>query len=89
MLVGESGLASVKLSDLGMSRVLSSSYYRKTARYKVGAVDDEQSAVLRCVQVPVKWMAPESIFDARYSSASDVWSFGVLGWEVFMLGEEP
>ena len=40
VLVGESGLASVKLSDLGMSRVLSSSYYRKTARYKVGENDD-------------------------------------------------
>jgi serine/threonine protein kinase len=47
------------------------------------------AGLLMSVQVPVKWMAPESIFDARYSSASDVWSFGVMAWEVFSFGEEP
>lgn len=37
----------------------------------------------------MKWMAPESICDRKYSSASDVWSFGVLCWETFSLGEVP
>ena len=34
-------------------------------------------------------MAPESIIDRKYSSASDVWSFGVMAWEVFSFGERP
>jgi serine/threonine protein kinase len=41
------------------------------------------------MQVPVKWMAPESILERRYTSMSDVWSFGVLCWEVFSRGKAP
>ena len=40
-------------------------------------------------KVPVKWMAPESVIDRKYSSASDVWSFGVFCWEVFEHGKTP
>ena len=34
-------------------------------------------------------MAPESILERYYSSASDVWSYGVLCWEVFSFGDTP
>ena len=67
VLVGINGLGSVKLNDFGLSRTLTTSnYYKKTSNDKI----------------PVKWMAPESVFERVYSTKSDVWSFGVLCWEV-------
>lgn len=62
-----------KVADFGLSREVSSSndYYRKLG-----------SAVL-----PVRWMAPESLSTGKFDAASDVWSFGVLVFEVFSFGK--
>lgn len=38
---------------------------------------------------PVKWYAPECINYFKFSSKSDVWSFGVLMWEAFSYGQKP
>ncbi|XP_052741513.1 proto-oncogene tyrosine-protein kinase receptor Ret-like [Bicyclus anynana] len=39
--------------------------------------------------VPLRWLAPEAIFNAKYCSASDVWAFAVLLWEIATLGGFP
>uniref|UniRef100_A0AAR2IUA2 Tyrosine-protein kinase receptor n=1 Tax=Pygocentrus nattereri TaxID=42514 RepID=A0AAR2IUA2_PYGNA len=72
----------VKIGDFGMSRdIYSTDYYR--------------SGEGRCVWVgghtmlPIRWMPPESIMYRKFSTESDVWSFGVILWEIFTYGKQP
>jgi serine/threonine protein kinase len=39
--------------------------------------------------IPVRWMAPESIERRIYSSESDVFSFGIVLWEIYTFGKTP
>ncbi|XP_015265874.1 PREDICTED: tyrosine-protein kinase Fes/Fps [Gekko japonicus] len=64
----------LKISDFGMSRQEEDGIYSSTGGMK---------------QIPVKWTAPEALNYGRYSSESDVWSFGILLWEAFSLGATP
>ncbi|XP_068131364.1 tyrosine-protein kinase Fes/Fps isoform X2 [Hyperolius riggenbachi] len=64
----------LKISDFGMSREEADGVYASTGGMK---------------QIPVKWTAPEALNYGRYSSESDVWSFGILLWEAFSLGSVP
>lgn len=53
-------------------------------------IDNDSNYVVRGnVRLPVKWMAPESIFQGMYTMKSDVWAYGILLWEIFSLGVTP
>ncbi|XP_035216226.1 proto-oncogene tyrosine-protein kinase receptor Ret-like [Stegodyphus dumicola] len=63
-----------KISDFGLSRdVYEGETYLKKSKGRV----------------PVKWMAIESLEDQIYTSKSDVWSFGIVMWEIMMQGATP
>ena len=51
-------------------------------------VDDEYTAS-EGTKFPIKWAAPEVITHARFSSKSDVWSYGILMWELWTGGKTP
>uniref|UniRef100_A0A8C5W4D6 Tyrosine-protein kinase n=1 Tax=Microcebus murinus TaxID=30608 RepID=A0A8C5W4D6_MICMU len=63
----------VKISDFGMTRYVLDDEYISSSGAKF----------------PVKWSPPEVFHFNKYSSKSDVWSFGVLMWEVFTEGKMP
>ena len=39
--------------------------------------------------LPIRWMPPESVLYRKFSIESDVWSFGVVLWEIFSYGRQP
>ena len=64
----------VKIGDFGMSRRLQSrDYYRKGGD----------------ILLPVRWMAPECIHDGIFTISGDIWSFGVLLWEIWTYANLP
>lgn len=64
----------VKVGDFGMARdIYTTDYYRKASKGLL----------------PVRWMAPESLADGVFTTDSDVWSYGIVLWEIATLAEQP
>ncbi|XP_044039943.1 tyrosine-protein kinase Tec isoform X2 [Siniperca chuatsi] len=63
----------VKVSDFGMTRYVLDNQYTSSSGAKF----------------PVKWSPPEVLHYSKYSSKSDVWSFGVVMWEIYSEGRTP
>lgn len=64
----------VKIGDFGMTRdIYETDYYRKGGKGLL----------------PVRWMAPESLRDGVFTSQCDVWSYGVVLWEMATLASQP
>ncbi|XP_041088837.1 receptor-type tyrosine-protein kinase FLT3 isoform X2 [Polyodon spathula] len=64
----------VKIGDFGLARDI---------------MNDSNYIVKGNARLPVKWMSPESLFEGVYTVQSDVWSYGILLWEIFSLGVNP
>ena len=63
----------LQIADFGMCRDLEEDYYYKR---KGG-------------RIPLKWTAPEAIFYKKYTTKSDVWSYGMVMYEIWSLGHTP
>ncbi|XP_019859273.1 PREDICTED: ephrin receptor 1-like [Amphimedon queenslandica] len=62
-----------QIADFGMSRDL----------------QDESYYISQAKKIPIKWTAPEALHYKKYSSASDVWSYGAVMYEIWSLGHKP
>lgn len=63
-----------KVADFGFARdVITSHVYERKSEGRL----------------PIRWMAPESLYDNIFTTKTDVWSFGILMWEIVTLGSTP
>ncbi|XP_051265831.1 ephrin type-A receptor 7 isoform X1 [Dicentrarchus labrax] len=86
-----------KVSDFGLSRVIDDD--PEAVYTTTGKMQDIMNLIFTPAtdlhfteqggKIPVRWTAPEAIQYRKFTSASDVWSYGIVMWEVMSYGERP
>ncbi|CAK9296344.1 unnamed protein product [Gordionus sp. m RMFG-2023] len=95
----------VKISDFGLCRKIETyassqftasrdralSYSKFVSNYQSSeeGIDYYRTTRLRAIAIPVRWMPPEAILFNKFSIASDVWSMGIVLWEIFAFSIQP
>eukprot|EP01114_Cavostelium_apophysatum_P019564 TRINITY_DN6343_c0_g1_i1.p1 TRINITY_DN6343_c0_g1~~TRINITY_DN6343_c0_g1_i1.p1 ORF type:complete len:1142 (+),score=267.22 TRINITY_DN6343_c0_g1_i1:516-3941(+) len=90
----------VKISDFGLSRNgdlretaitkrEAETGAKNTSKKKSNNADETIYVLGKKAAIPVKWSAPEVIEERVYTSKSDVWSFGIVMWEILSFGAQP
>ncbi|CAB3410903.1 unnamed protein product [Caenorhabditis bovis] len=73
--ISENHIPLVKVADFGLARQMTT--------------NNDTYFMSTDVPLPVKWMAPESFLFKRFNMKTDVWSFGILLWEIATMGKTP
>ncbi|CAK5083803.1 unnamed protein product [Meloidogyne enterolobii] len=76
-----------KIADFGLSRGLRPS--NNSSGSGSPPFIEQEYTTQQGGKIPIRWTAPEAIMQHKYTTASDVWSFGVVMWEVLSFGERP
>ena len=67
-------MVALQISDFGMTREVEQEMY-----YKLG----------KGAAIPFRWTAPEALMYKKYTIKSDIWSYGMLMYEIWSLGHKP
>ncbi|XP_033476603.1 ephrin type-B receptor 3b isoform X3 [Epinephelus lanceolatus] len=78
-----------KVSDFGLSRFLEDDPSDPTYTSSLYFMLTYSFAYPQGGKIPIRWTAPEAIAYRKFTSASDVWSYGIVMWEVMSYGERP
>ncbi|XP_061832007.1 ephrin type-B receptor 3-like isoform X4 [Nerophis lumbriciformis] len=78
-----------KVSDFGLSRFLEDDPTDPTYTSSLYFMLTYSFAYPQGGKIPIRWTAPEAIAYRKFTSASDVWSYGIVMWEVMSYGERP
>ncbi|OAF71046.1 hypothetical protein A3Q56_01221 [Intoshia linei] len=80
ILIGDNLVA--KVADFGLARLMNKVLEN-------GQTDDDVYIANETTKFPIKWTAPEAALERRFSVKSDVWSFGILIYEIMTFGRIP